>query len=170
MRHLVLCTIAVVSLIAQTFGSTDFPVKPGRAAQPVNIIVGPDNNLWFAETTGEKIGRITTAGVITEFPIPGAQWLLGITGGPDGNIWFTDQFTGKIGHISTGGTNLTQYSLPVGSYPQGITVGPDHNLWFVDQKNSGLFTIGTITVAGQITEYPTNINVGVFQVESFEYA
>jgi streptogramin lyase len=170
MRFPVLCTIAVVSLVAQTFGSTDFLVKPGRAAQPVNMVVGPDNNLWFAETTGEKIGRITTAGVITEFPVPGAQFLLGITGGPDGNIWFTDQFTGKIGHISTGGTNLTQYSLPPGSYPQGITVGPDHALWFVDQKKSGLFTIGTITVAGQITEYPTNINVGVFQAESFEYA
>jgi streptogramin lyase len=170
MRHLVLCTIAAVGLITQTFGSTDFLVKPGRAAQPVNMIVGPDNNLWFAETTGEKIGRITTAGVITEFPIPSAQFLLGITGGPDGNIWFTDQFTGKIGHISTEGTNLTQYTLPPGSYPQGITIGPDKNLWFVDQKKNGLFTIGKITTAGQVTEYPTNINVGALQAESYEYA
>jgi len=160
----------VVSLAAQTLASTDFLVKPGREAVPVNMIVGPDNSLWFAETAGKKIGRMTTAGVTSEFPIPGAQFLLGITGGPDGNIWFTDEFTGKIGHISTGGTSITQYSLPPGSYPQGITVGPDHNLWFVDQKQNGLFTIGTITLAGQITEYPTNINVGVFQAESYEYA
>jgi streptogramin lyase len=167
---LVLSVLIIGPLLAETFGSTDFLVQPGRATQPVNMIVGPDNNLWFAETSGEKIGRMTTAGVITEFPVPGAQFLLGIAAGADGNIWFTDQFTGKVGHISTSGKNIVQYSLPKNSYPQGITLGPDHNLWFVDQKQSGLFTIGTITTAGKITEYPTKINAGTFQAESYEYA
>lgn len=157
-------------LVYPAFGSTDFLVPPGRAAQPVNMIVGPDHNLWFAETAGEKIGHITTSGVITEFAIPGAQSLVGIAAGPDGNLWFTDQFTGKVGHISTSGNKVVQYSLPKGTYPQGITLGPDQNLWFVDQKQDGLFTIGTITTKGRITEYPTNINVGVFQPESLEYA
>ena len=34
------------------------------------ITVGPDGNLWFTELVG-KIGRITPAGAVTEFPIPG---------------------------------------------------------------------------------------------------
>ena len=31
---------------------------------------GPDGNVWFTESIGNKIGRITPAGVITEFTIP----------------------------------------------------------------------------------------------------
>ena len=34
------------------------------------IAAGPDGNLWFTEFDNNKIGRITTAGVITEFLIP----------------------------------------------------------------------------------------------------
>jgi virginiamycin B lyase len=57
----------------------------------MGITAGPDGNLWFTEYGGNKIGRITTAGVITEFPIPtddSEPW--GITSGPDGNLWFTE--------------------------------------------------------------------------------
>src|SRR5438034_11666703 len=50
------------------------------------------------EDSGNKIGRITPAGVITEFPLPpnlncppnGSNSPLGITAGPDGNLWFTE--------------------------------------------------------------------------------
>ena len=34
---------------------------------PGFIAAGPDGNLWFTEPTG-KIGRLTVAGVLTEFP------------------------------------------------------------------------------------------------------
>lgn len=33
------------------------------------ITAGPDGNLWFTEMVANKIGRITTAGVVTEFPV-----------------------------------------------------------------------------------------------------
>jgi len=32
--------------------------------------VGADGALWFTEQNVNRIGRITTAGVITEFPVP----------------------------------------------------------------------------------------------------
>jgi hypothetical protein len=35
------------------------------AAQPFGIVAGPDGNLWFTEFFANKIGRITTAGVVT---------------------------------------------------------------------------------------------------------
>jgi streptogramin lyase len=160
----------LTSLVAPVFATTDFVAPPGRSASPYNIIVGPDKNLWFTEYGGQKIGRVTTSGVITEFPIPGALQLVGIAAGPDGNIWFTDQLTGKIGHISTSGTNLKQLALPAGSFPQGITAGPDKNLWFVDQKQNDYYAVGKITVAGKLTEYLTNVNAGVFQSGSFVFA
>ena len=34
------------------------------------ITVGPDGNLWFTEYDGNKIGKITTGGTITEYAIP----------------------------------------------------------------------------------------------------
>jgi streptogramin lyase len=32
--------------------------------------VGPDGALWFTERLADKIGRLTTAGLFTEFPLP----------------------------------------------------------------------------------------------------
>jgi virginiamycin B lyase len=34
------------------------------------ISAGPDGNIWFTETGGVAIGRRSTSGVYTEFPIP----------------------------------------------------------------------------------------------------
>ena len=62
-------------------------------AQPTSIVAGPDGNLWFTEFNGgNRIGRITTAGVITEFStgITAGALPYGITAGPDGNLWFTE--------------------------------------------------------------------------------
>jgi streptogramin lyase len=160
---LVLVLLVLDGFALHAFASKNFVVPPGRQAEPNSVVVGPDHNLWFTEFTGEKIGRITTGGVITEFKISGAQSLVGIASGPDGNIWFTDQFTGKVGHINTAGGQLKWYSLKSGSYPQGLTVGPDGNLWFVDQKKTGLFTVGKITTAGTITEYSGTLKAGGFQ-------
>jgi len=153
----------VVGLSGSVFGSTNFLVPPGRQAQPLIIIEGPDQNLWFTEFTGEKIGRITTSGAITQFSIAGAQSLVGLASGSDGNIWFTDQFSGTVGHINTTGGGLKKFALPAGSHPQGLTTGPDNNLWFVDQKNNGLFTIGRITISGTIKEFAVGKNAGPFQ-------
>jgi virginiamycin B lyase len=44
--------------------------------------------LWFIEYPS-KIGRITTAGTITEFPLTTPQQY-GIGLGPDGALWFTN--------------------------------------------------------------------------------
>src|SRR5271165_1196985 len=158
--------VAMLGFAPLSFASTDFNVPPGRAAAPLTITLGPDHNLWFTENAGLKIGRITSAGVVTEFPISGAQGLTGITSGPDGNLWFTDEFAGTIGHISTSGTGLATFPLPVGSHPQGIAAGPDGNLWFVDQiQTVGGFKIGKITPGGKITEYATGIDAGIFDPE-----
>jgi virginiamycin B lyase len=56
--------------------------------------------LWFTEFIGNKIGRITPTGIVTEYTIPTAQSQpSGIASGPDGNIWFTETASNKIGRI-----------------------------------------------------------------------
>ena len=82
---------------------TEFAL-PNAGSIPNGIAAGPDGNVWFAEYGGNRIGRITPAGVITEFPVPTPDSLPnGIVTGPDKNLWFTEIAGNKIGRITTAG-------------------------------------------------------------------
>lgn len=132
--------------VAQTF--TEFTL-PAPTSRPSAITLGPDGALWFTEFG--KIGRITTEGDVTEFPIKGGGILHSITIGPDGALWFTEFTSNKIGRIPTTDTaenlQLTEYTVPG---PLGITTGPDGALWFIE---GGAGKIGRITTTGAVTEY-----------------
>lgn len=73
--------------------------KPTGTAQ--NIVSGPDGALWFTECGGAYIiGRITTAGAITEYSGPSASSsALNIAAGPDNAVWFTDPCNSEIGRV-----------------------------------------------------------------------
>src|SRR4029079_18935221 len=90
---------------------TEFPLA-NPTAQPLEITVGPDGNLWFSETAEPGIGRITTAGQITDFPLAGGMVPVGIAAGPDGNIWFAGALA--IGHITPEGTGPDMLTPPSG--------------------------------------------------------
>ena len=118
-------------------------------------------NLWFTESSGNKIGRITPTGTITEFPLPTASGgPVGIAAGPDSNLWFTETggffplfdsgFPNRIGRITPSGTLAEFLIPPASSRPGGIAAGPDGNLWFTDGNRA---TIGRITPSGTLTEF-----------------
>jgi virginiamycin B lyase len=120
------------------------------------ITSGPDGALWFTESG--KIGRITTAGVITEFALPTGIDPAEITTGPDGALWFTSydeaaRFN-KVESITTGGVITERYSAPIVSVNshdfQGIATGPDGAVWFAD---FGELKMGRITTTGSVTKY-----------------
>ena len=135
--------------LAQSF--TEYPI-PTPDSRPFSITTGPDGALWFTEWVGNKIGRISTDGIITERLLPHARsqpiW---IKRGPDGALWFTEQAGNRIGRITTSGA-IVEYPLPTpDSLPWNIRVGPDGALWFTEK---GSLKIGRITTAGELTEYP----------------
>ncbi len=115
---------------------------------------GPNDTVWFMESTYAHIGMInTTTHVITEFALPSVfvghsgQWA--ITTDPDDNLWFTSYGSQYIGEFNP--TTLTVSDFAISSYASGITLGPDGNLWFTE--NAG--TIGRINpTTGALTEYP----------------
>src|SRR5437588_12529612 len=74
---------------------TDFKI-PTANGQPSEIAFGPDGSLWFTEFGGNKIGRITPKGVITEFPLPAAATPDHIAAGPDGNLRVTDSNDNQV--------------------------------------------------------------------------
>jgi len=124
---------------------------PTAGSAPFAIAAGPDGALWFTERSGNKIGRITTAGTITEFPLPDpGSRPRGIAAGPDGALWFTEQDANKIGRITTGGT-ISEFAIPTaGSGPLGIAAGSDGALWFTE---SNVAKVGRITTGGTISEF-----------------
>jgi len=125
------------------------PTSPSYPA----IIAGPDEALWFTEFFGNKIARVTTAGSVTEYPVPTpSAGPNGIALGSDGAVWFTEVFSGnQIGRINTTGA-VKEYLIPTsGSKPYSICSGPDGALWFTE---SGTGQIGRITTSGSITEFP----------------
>ncbi len=74
---------------------------PTAASGPLGIVAGNDGALWFAEDNTAKIGRITTAGLFTEFTVPSNGFPNRIALGPDGALWFTE-WDGKIGRLMPG--------------------------------------------------------------------
>lgn len=87
---------------------TEFSI-PTANSTPFAITAGADGNIWFTETGGNKIGRISLAGAITEFSAPGAPG--GITAGPDGALWFTEIGGNKIGRMTTAGVITNEFAI-----------------------------------------------------------
>jgi streptogramin lyase len=154
---------------------------PVSGIEAVGIATGPDGNLWFAGgnwtlhggSTG-VVGKITTAGVVTEYTAGISAVAKAIAAGPDGNLWFTEA-SNKIGKITTAGA-VTEYGGISNSETVAITKGPGHSMWFSEAGGEiGRFEelhgrrahnrVGKITMTGSVTEYavkrlPGNIAVG----------
>ena len=132
---------------------TGFPQPSCRRL--ADIAVGSDGNLWFTWNSlrepfpaGISRRRLSGAGEVTEFPVPGGSE--GIAAGPDGAIWFTEGGLDRIGRITTTGA-VSEFALPAGSAPTGIVAGSDGNLWFTETSAN---KIGRITPLGTVTEFP----------------
>ena len=127
------------------------------SASPYGITAGPDGNLWFTEIDGDRIGRITPAGVVTEFSagITTGAFPYAITVGSDGNLWFTEFGGDRIARITPAGV-VTEFSAGItgGASLAGITAGPDGNLWFTEASAN---RIGRITLQGVVTEFSAGI-------------
>src|SRR5262249_21455980 len=123
-------------------------------SSPDDIVVGPDGNLYFTEADAGKIGRLTTAGALTEFPVPsGVEGEpRGILAGRDGNLYFTEYGAGKIGRLTPKGT-ITEVAVPhPNAAPLGIVAGPDGAIWFTETERDAF---GRLAPDGHhINEYP----------------
>jgi virginiamycin B lyase len=126
------------------------------SSSSIGITVGPDNALWYASDTGNKIGRISVSGSITGYIATGNPHY--ITTGPDGSLWFTQETGGCIGHITTAGT-VSNFCSGFSGSPgtAAIVLGPDNNLWFTAY---GANHIDRITASGAVTEFTLGLTAG----------
>ncbi len=93
------------------------------------ITPGPDGNMWVTLDGGTtEVARITSAGVVTEFDLPGAANAVGITSAAD-RLWVT--YPGGVANFSTTDPSGTVTTTPIAAIadPRIMTVGPDGNVW-----------------------------------------
>jgi len=137
---------------------TEFETGLTDNVQLWGITSGPDGNSWFTEENNNAVGRVTPAGVITEFtagfPTGSPR---GIVTGPDGNLWVAQAGDdGAIARVTKAG-EVVEYPVPTAGDPSDIAVGPDGNLWYVDPAAN---VIGRITPEGSITEFTDGLSTG----------
>jgi virginiamycin B lyase len=115
----------------------------GPHVQPRQIVAGPDGALWFSENgsrgphkkSRDRIGRITTGGKVTQFPIPFGTGSELLAPDPRGLIRFTTE-KGEISSLATTGTLGAHGCLQnCSAQIDSIAVGPDGALWFAAEKH-----------------------------------
>ena len=130
---------------------TEFPLpahtgQPAAASsKPWDITLGPDGNLWFTEqdpTYGNRLGRITTSGAITEFSqgISHEAWPTGIAADPiDDRVYFTEYRGNRLGWIDTSSKDISELPLKTAdSFPAEPFFVQPQNL-FISQSRSNTF-------------------------------
>ena len=130
---------------------------PTANSGPFGIAAAPDNNLYYTESSTDKIGRIAnlftaqseislTAGTVPEQIVRGPMATCGSPG----------IRSNKIGRLSPNSFAVTGEfpTLTPNAGPTGITVGQDGALWFTE---TGLDKIGRITTGGTVSEYTSPV-------------
>ena len=152
---------------------TEFSSGLTPGSKPMEPAPGPDGNVWFThygeEGTNPAVGRITPAGVITEFRkgLEGG-WPQSIVAGPDGNMWFgiTASKTSPpaIGRITPEGEITRFTELAAKTDPSDLTVGPGGRIWWVSNSGSrpglGYVKPDGLTLQIFLPTWPTDIVAG----------
>lgn len=125
------------------------PIPSGDNTSIDSNGLGPDGNVWFAEFN--HIGKVTPAGVITEYAYPtqpNINQYGGVTAGPDGNEWFSESSNNAIGKINPKTGKLTEFKLLQTCVPSAIVTAKDHHMWFACLTTSPM--VGRISMSGSI--------------------
>src|SRR5262249_21618226 len=119
-----------------------------------SLVVGSDGNLWFVEQSVSRVGRMTTAGVVTEFSTANLR-PENLSSGPGNSLWFTTNEQATLGRITTSGA-VSTISAPGINSAAHIGVGLGGNVWL-----AGPGVIAWVPPSGTVpTEYFVSIPVG----------
>jgi virginiamycin B lyase len=131
----------------------EFAPLPTPKSGPAGIATAGDDSIWFCERTANKVARLSTSGVLTEFAVPTASSAPErMTVSPDGWVWFTERYGHKIGRISQAGGAIKEFALPgYGEFPTAITTRSDGTVWFASNEPPTTARLGRIGPTGVIT-------------------
>ena len=150
---------AIWSFNMVTAGFTKTPLRT-VGATPYQLVIDSKGNVWFTEFVGDKIGVISTDGLLAEIQIPLSGNPTGITVDSQGRIWFNLLQTGGlsdlyyIGSYFEGSFSFYNLTNKVDT-PVGIAVDANGNVWLTQHGASLLSEYNPTTQ--QIRTFSTSI-------------
>ena len=131
---------------------------------PWSICTGSDGSMWYSAKVANKFGKITSAGVSTEYALTAGDLPNALCTGSDGNLFIVCGGTNSIAKCNTSGTVLAHYTIPTASASAGgICAGPDSNLWVCERGNT---KIAKMTTNGSFTEISLGVTASPFGIAS----
>jgi streptogramin lyase len=109
------------------------------AARTVSDTPLPDGALWFTELLAGKIGRITTTGTLTEYPIVGGP--VGITVGRDRQPYVDLSNAGAVARVNLDGQVTGQWALPGATLTLQLTTGFGLDIWVTDRFGGKVYRV-----------------------------
>src|SRR5690554_4722666 len=95
-----------------------------KDSSPYSIVLGEDQSFWFTQNKGNKIGKISRDGSISEFTVPAKNAGLSIITIGENELWFTEMAMDKVAKIGYNG-NIEEFRIPnknCGVYELLITI------------------------------------------------
>jgi virginiamycin B lyase len=136
------------STVAISTAPTQHIALPDGAA-PTGIVVGAGRDLWFADTGGGRVGRLSTDGRLTLWSFPGST-----PGFPavdsDGGAWVPDQAKGRMLHVTASGQASTCRLPSITSGPFAAIRGPDGAIWITERSGNRIARMAT---DGRVREF-----------------
>src|SRR5690606_35203824 len=130
--------VALAAVLALPAAAQAVPTLDGRFAvsgTPGRIAAGPDGNVWFTLGGTKELGRITPAGVVTEFDLPKIPTSL--TAGPGNKLWLP--YTGGVLEWDIASETPTEHPIAQINAAEGIVRDPmSGSFWVVDPSDGGL--------------------------------
>jgi streptogramin lyase len=137
---------------------TEFPVSENSG--PLDIVAGPDGNLYFSASTNHAIGLITTSGTVTLYGTMDDPNGLAFDG--LGNLWFTMLYPSSqdlgMWALPLSTSTLPRYwDIPYpgeeGGRPAAMALGPDGCIWYTQPAMS---RVGSVDPSGPASQTPAS--------------
>jgi len=153
-------------------GSEGFADGAGQQASfntPSGLAIDSDGNLYVADTSNNRIRKVTPEGVVTTIagdgtagyadgPAAQAQFNgpIGVAVDRDGNVYVADTYNDRIRKISTDRQVTTRAANELFNTPCGVAVASDGSVFVADTGNGQLRKIAT---DGNVSTLAVNADV-----------
>lgn len=146
-------------------GSVTQVIVPFTNAVIPSITAGPDNGLWFTDSSNNKVGKLDPkTGAITGYAVPKADGAPDqIVADPNGHLYFTLPTLGAFGELDPRTGKVIVHRVGWSSIGTvRLTVAPNGTIWRSSNGNSALTRFN---VDNSDVDFPVPDNVaGVYDV------
>jgi virginiamycin B lyase len=134
---------ATVGRISTDGAISEYPLPSGGDAWAADIAAGPDGAIYVSEITG-KVARVTMAGDVTEYALPGEQALPGPIVAAGGALYVSDRNNNTINRMTTAGQFTDAFVVPrENADPLAMALGPDGAL-YISEHMTGVISRMTL--------------------------